>query len=110
VRAEALSGKDTGAPSGKDARAEPTSSKTARARERVERDRIERERRKRKRAREKLEGEITALEQRLGELTAAMEDDSAKGDIVALRRASEEYADIRQNLDALLSHWAEIGE
>jgi len=86
------------------------STKEARARDRAERDRIEREQRKRDRARKKLEEEIAAMERKLAELTAAMEDDSAKGDVAALRRESEEYGRVRAALDALLARWVETGE
>jgi ATP-binding cassette subfamily F protein 3 len=84
--------------------------KEARARERDQRDRAERERRKRVKARQTMEAEIAALEKHLAELTAAMEDDSAKGDHAALRRASEEYGRTRAKLDALLARWVESGE
>jgi ATP-binding cassette, subfamily F, member 3 len=84
--------------------------KEARAHERGERDRAERERRKRTKARQTMEAEIAALEKRLAELTAAMEDDSAKGDHAALRQASEEYGQTRAKLDELLARWVETGE
>ena len=88
----------------------PDSTKEARARERGERDQAERERRKRTKARERLEAEIAAMEKTLAELTAAMEDDSAKGDLAALRGASEEYGRVRAKLDELLSRWVNSGE
>jgi ATP-binding cassette subfamily F protein 3 len=111
-------GKTPAAPAekGRSARepAQPTpkqdSTKEARARERAERDRAEREQRKRDKARKSLEAEIAALEKNLTELTAAMEDDSAKGDIGALRQASEEYAQSRARLDELLARWVETAE
>jgi len=84
--------------------------KEARARERDQRDRAERERRKRVKARQTLEAEIAALEKQLAELTAAMEDDSAKGDHAALRQASEDYGRTRVKLDALQARWVEGGE
>jgi septal ring factor EnvC (AmiA/AmiB activator) len=84
--------------------------KEARARERDQRDRVDRERRKRVKARQTLEAEIAALEKHLAELTAAMEDDSAKGDHAALRQASEEYGRSRAKLDELLARWVESGE
>jgi ATP-binding cassette subfamily F protein 3 len=84
--------------------------KEARARERDQRDRAERERRKRVKARQTLEAEIAALEKQLAELTAAMEDDSAKGDHAALRQASEDYGRTRAKLDELLARWVEGGE
>ena len=86
------------------------SPKEARARERGERDRAEREKRKRVKARQALEAEIAGLEKQLAELTAAMEDDSAKGDHAALRRASEEYGRVRASLDDLLARWVEAAE
>ena len=76
------------------------STKEARALQRTERDRIEREQRKRDRAKKSLEAE----------LTAAMEDDSAKGDLAALREASEEYGRARSALDELLARWVETAE
>jgi len=88
----------------------PASPKESRARERGERDRAERDRRKRVKARQALEAEIAALEKSLAELTAAMEDDSAKGDVAALRQASEEYGRARAKLDELLARWVETGE
>jgi len=39
-----------------------------------------------------------------------MEDDSAKGDVLALRQASEEYGRARAKLDELLARWVEGGE
>ncbi|MBI4364387.1 MAG: ABC-F family ATP-binding cassette domain-containing protein [Candidatus Latescibacteria bacterium] len=91
--------------------AAPTeSAKEARARQRAARDAVEREQRKQVRARKQLEAEIAAHERRLAELTAAMEDDSAKGDIAALRKASEEYGRARAELDRLLARWVEIAE
>jgi len=84
--------------------------KEARARERGERDRAEREQRKRTKARKALEAEIEALEKHLAELTAAMEDDSAKGDHAALRQASEDYGRTRALLDHLLARWVETAE
>jgi len=84
--------------------------KEARARERDQRDRAERERRKRVKARQTMEAEIAALEKHLAELTAAMEDDSAKGDHAALRQASEDYGRTRAKLDQLLARWVETGE
>jgi ATP-binding cassette subfamily F protein 3 len=90
--------------------AAPAPTKEARARERDERDRTERERRKRTKARQTMEAEIAAMEKRLAELTAAMEDDSAKGDVGALRQASEEYGRTRAKLDELLARWVETGE
>jgi len=88
----------------------PAPSKEARARDRGERDRAEREQRKRTKARKTLEAEIETLEKRLAELTAAMEDDSAKGDHLALRQASEDYGRARAQLDQLLARWVETGE
>ena len=88
----------------------PASTKESRARERGERDRAERDGRKRVKARQILEAEIATLEKTLAELTAAMEDDSAKGDVAALRQASEEYGRARAKLDALLAKWVETGE
>jgi ATP-binding cassette subfamily F protein 3 len=88
----------------------PAPTKEARARERGERDRAERDRRKRTKARQTMEAEIAALEKHLAELTAAMEDDSAKGDHAALRQASEEYGRTRVRLDELLARWVETGE
>jgi ATP-binding cassette subfamily F protein 3 len=88
----------------------PASAKESRARERGERDQAERDRRKRGKARQTLEAEIATLEKTLAELTAAMEDDSAKGDVAALRQASEEYGRARAKLDALLAKWVETGE
>ncbi len=82
--------------------------KAARARERDERDRMERARRKRGRARETLEKQIAALEARLMELTAKMEDDGARGDVGAVRRASEEYAATRRDLDTLYAEWSAL--
>ena len=90
--------------------APPGSTKESRARERAERDRAERERRKRRKAKQSLEAEIAVLEKRLAELTAAMEDDSAKGDLAALRVASEDYGRARSQLDELLARWVEIAE
>lgn len=84
--------------------------KEARSRERAERDRLEREGRKRERARQALESEIAVLERKLAELAAAMEDDSAKGDMASLRAASEEYGSARTRLDELLARWVETGE
>ncbi|TMQ65050.1 MAG: ABC-F family ATP-binding cassette domain-containing protein [Candidatus Eisenbacteria bacterium] len=86
------------------------STKEARALQRTERDRVEREQRKRDRAKKSLEAEIAGLERRLAELTAAMEDDSAKGDLAALREASEEYGRARSALDELLARWVETAE
>ncbi len=71
---------------------------------------MEREQRKRTKARKALEAEIAAMEKTLAELTAAMEDDSAKGDVAALRTASEEYGRTRAKLDQLLSRWVESPE
>ncbi len=88
----------------------PVATKEARARERGERDRAERDRRKRTKTRQTMEAEIAALEKHLAELTAAMEDDSAKGDHAALRQASEEYGQTRAKLDDLLARWVETGE
>jgi ATP-binding cassette subfamily F protein 3 len=88
----------------------PTPTKEARAQQRGERDRAEREQRKRDKARKSLEAEIAALEKNLSELTAAMEDDSAKGDVAALRQASEEYGRSRAKLDELLARWVESSE
>ena len=85
-------------------------SKEARAKEREARDRAEREQRKRDKARKALESEIAAREKHLAELTAAMEDDAAKGDHAALRAASEEYARVREALDELLARWVESAE
>jgi ATP-binding cassette subfamily F protein 3 len=85
-------------------------SKEARARERNERDRAERDQRKRTKARKTMESEIAALEKHLAELTAAMEDDSAKGDHAAVRQASEDYGRTRAQLDELLARWVETGE
>ena len=84
--------------------------KEARARERGERDRAEREQRKSAKARKTMEAEIAALEKHLAELTAALEDDSAKGDHAALRQASGEYGIARAKLDAVLARWVESGE
>ena len=39
-----------------------------------------------------------------------MEDDSAKGDLAALRVASEDYGRARAQLDELLARWVEIAE
>jgi len=89
---------------------QPAPTKTSRAREREERDRVEREQRKRTKARKVLEAEIAAMEKTLAELTAAMEDDSAKGDVQALRTASEEYGRTRAKLDQLLARWVESPE
>ena len=50
------------------------------------------------------------MEKTLAELTAAMEDDSAKGDLAALRTASEEYGRVCAKLDELLSRWVNSGE
>jgi ATP-binding cassette subfamily F protein 3 len=86
------------------------STKEVRALQRAERDRAERDQRKRDRAKKSLEAEIAGLERRLAELTAAMEDDSAKGDLAALREASEEYGRARAQLDQLLARWVEIAE
>jgi ATP-binding cassette subfamily F protein 3 len=86
------------------------STKEARALQRAERDQVERDQRKRDRAKKSLEAEIAGLERRLAELTAAMEDDSAKGDLAALREASEEYGRARAQLDQLLARWVEIAE
>jgi len=88
----------------------PDSTKASRARERDERDRVEREQRKRTKARKALETEIAAMEKTLAELTAAMEDDSAKGDVSGLRTASEEYGRTRAKLDQLLARWVESAE
>ena len=82
--------------------------KAARMRDREERDRIERVQRKRRKVREGLEAEIAALETRLTELTAAMEDDGARGDGEAVRRGSEAYAATRRELDALYARWSEL--
>ena len=57
-----------------------------------------------------MEAEIAGLEKHLAELTAAMEDDSAKGDHAALRQASEDYGRTRVKLDQLLARWLETGE
>ncbi len=84
--------------------------KEARARERGERDRAERDQRRRSKARKTLEAEIAALEKHLAELTAAMEDDSAKADHSAVRQASEEYGRMRAKLDEVLARWVESAE
>ena len=47
------------------------------------------------------------MEKTLAELTAAMEDDSAKGDVSGLRTASEAYGRTRAKLDELLARWVE---
>lgn len=88
----------------------PAPTKEARARERGERDRAERDRRKREKARKALEAEIASHEKHLAELTAAMEDDAAKGDHAALRAASEEYGRVRSALDEILARWVESAE
>jgi hypothetical protein len=88
----------------------PDDAKAARLREREERDRIERRQRKRRKAREALESKIAALEGRLTDLTAEMEDDGARGDVDAVRRASEAYAATRQELDALYGEWSALIE
>jgi len=101
------------APAAPQSPARPVSSgstKEARALQRAERDRAEREGRKRDRTKKSLEAEIAALERRLAELTAAMEDDSAKGDLAALRHASEEYGRARAQLDEVLARWVEIAD
>jgi ATP-binding cassette subfamily F protein 3 len=82
--------------------------KAARRREREERDRVEREQRRRRKARLGLEAEITGLESRLTELTAAMEDDASRGDAASLRRLSEEYAATRARLESLYARWSEL--
>ena len=102
-RAAEARASDGGAVVSQAARVAPDATKETRARERAERDRAEREQRKRDKARKALESEIAAHERRLSELTAAMEDDSAKGDVAALRGASEEYGRTRAKLDELLA-------
>jgi ATP-binding cassette subfamily F protein 3 len=99
-----------GVTAGTPAESAAAEAKAARARERERRDQVERERRKRGRAREALEKRIAGLEARLTELTAAMEDDGARGDVEAVRRAGEEYAAARRDLDALYAEWSMLVE